>query len=216
MSYKTHPFYTHQPYLLEVLRNTSGDILECGCGEGSTYMIRNHIKGTNRRLVSIESNSEWLDKYRHLQDASHLLYHVPAGNVDSMMTGRVWTSFIASELSDRQFDVVFIDSSPWLSRKCIFDYFKSKAKVIVIHDFDYFPNNGLIGKTVRKETRDGKEVITCDLTGESKHYTLYYPPYNHFPCATGPPTLVCSDVLTEQEFSALTTAIDTAIPMYYT
>jgi hypothetical protein len=216
MSYKDHPFYTHQPYLLEVLKNTTGDILECGCGEGSTHMIRNHIKGTGRKLVSIESNLEWLNKYRHLHDDSHLLYHIPANNEDSMATGQVWTSFIASHLSDREFDVVFIDSTPWLSRKCLFDYFKSKAKVIVIHDFDYFPNNGLIGKTVRKETRDGKEVITCDLTGESKHYKLYYPPYSHFPSLTGPPTLVCSDVLTVEEFNGLIARIDASIPTYYT
>jgi hypothetical protein len=215
MSYKNHPFYTHQPYLLEVLRNTSGDILECGCGEGSTPMIRKYINGTTRKLVSIESNLEWLNKYRHLQDDSHLLYHVPANNVDSMITGQVWTSFIASHLSDRQFEVVFVDSSPWLSRKCIFDYFKPIAKVIVIHDFDHFPNNGLIGKTIRKEIQGGKETITCDLTGEIKNYKLYYPPYDYFPASTGPPTLVCSDVLTTEEFTALTAAIDAVIPTYY-
>ena len=216
MSYKNHPFYTHQPYLLEVLKNTTGDILECGCGEGSTHMIRKYIKGTTRKLVSIESNLEWLNKYRHLQDDSHLLYHVPANNEDSIATGQMWTSFVASRLSDRQFDVVFIDSSPWLSRKYLFDYFKPIAKVIVIHDFDYFPNNGLIGKTIRKEVFQGKETITCDLTGESKNYKLYYPPYTHFPSATGPPTLISSDVLTDHDFSALTVAIDAAIPTYYT
>jgi hypothetical protein len=215
MSYKTHPFYTHQPYLLEVLRNTSGDILECGCGEGSTQLIRKYIKGTNRKLVSIESDLEWLNKYRHLQDESHLLYHVPANNEDSMATGHVWTSFIASELSDRQFDVVFIDSTPWLSRKCIFEYFKLKSRIILIHDFDYFPNNGLIGKTVYKEKNQGKEMITCDLSEEVKNYKLYYPPYTHFPSATGPPTLVCSDILTNTEFTELTSTIDKAIPSYY-
>jgi hypothetical protein len=215
-TYLDHPYYTHQPFLGEILKNTTGDVLECGCGEGSTTMIRNFIKGTNRSLVSIESNLEWLDRYRHLQDESHLLYHVPANNVDSIATGHVWTSFVSSQLSDRQFDVVFIDSSPWLSRKCLFDYFKPRANVVVIHDFDYYPNNGIIGKTTSVERYQNKEKITCDLSGEVKNYRLYYPPYKYFAASTGPPTLVCSDVLTDTEFSTLTTKIDAAIPTYYT
>ena len=69
-------FYTHQPYFKEILKNTTGNILECGCGEGSTMMIREHIRGTGRILVSLESNLEWLSKYTHLADANHVLQHV--------------------------------------------------------------------------------------------------------------------------------------------
>lgn len=215
MSYLNHPYYTHQPFFTEVLKNTNGDVLECGCGEGSTAMIRSQLKGTSRKLVSIESDKAWLDKYIHLQNAEHDFYHVPADNNNTMETGMAWVRFVESTLADRQFDVVFIDSSPWLSRKCLFDYFKTRAKVVVIHDFDYFPNNGVIGKTTSHESYQNKEKITCDLTGEVENYRLYYPPYKYFAGPTGPPTLVCSSVLSSDEFTALMDAIDAAVPKYY-
>ena len=215
MSYLNHPYYTHQPFLTEVLNNTNGDVLECGCGEGSTAMIRSHLRGSSRKLVSIESDRTWLNKYTHLYDVNHALYNVPADNNDTIETGMKWVRFVESTLADRQFDVVFIDSSPWLSRKCLFDYFKTKAKVVVIHDFDYFPNKGVIGKTTSRESYQGKEKITCDLTGEVENYRLYYPPYKYFVGPTGPPTLVCSSVMSSDEFTVLTDAIDAATPKYY-
>ena len=109
MSYLNHPYYTHQPFFIEVLKNTNGDVLECGCGEGSTAMIRSQLKGTSRKLVSIESDKAWLDKYIHLQNAEHDFYHVPADNNNTMETGMAWVRFVESTLADRQFDVVFID-----------------------------------------------------------------------------------------------------------
>ena len=27
-TYKTHPYYTHQPFFIEILKNTTGNILE--------------------------------------------------------------------------------------------------------------------------------------------------------------------------------------------
>jgi len=215
MSYLNHPYYTHQPFLTEVLNNTTGDVLECGCGEGSTMMLRDKLSGTSRKLVSIESDTAWLSKYLHLQDDGHELYNVPADNNDTMDTGMKWVQFVESTLSERQFDVVFIDSSPWLSRKCLFDYFKSRAKVVIIHDFDYYPNTGVIGKTTSIERYQNKEKITCDLTGEVQNYRLYYPPFKYFAGPTGPPTLVCSGVLSTEEFTAMTGAIDAATPKYY-
>jgi hypothetical protein len=216
MSYANHDFYTHQPFLIEVLRNTTGDVLECGCGDGSTLIIKKELKDTQRALVTVESNLQWLSKFTNLRTATHELHHVPAGTSDSVETGMMWVGFLASRFASRVFDVVFIDSSPWMSRKAVFDYYKSKTRVVVIHDFDYFPNNGLIGRTISTERVDGKEKIECDLSGEVKHYKLYYPPYSYFVGKTGPPTLVCSDTMTAEEFASLTSAIDAAVPAYYT
>lgn len=215
MSYATHEYYTHQPFLIEILRNTNGDVLECGCGDGSTTVIRKELQGTQRTLVTVESNLQWLNKFTHLRDAFHEMYHVPAGSADSPETGMMWVGFLATRIPNRTFDVVFIDSTPWSSRKEVFDYYKSKVRVVIIHDFDYFPNNGLIGKTTSIERVGDKEKITCDLSGEVKNYKLYYPPYSHFVGTTGPPTLVCSNTMTDEEFVALTSAVDAAIPKYY-
>ena len=209
-----HGFYTHQPYFKEILKNTTGNILECGCGDGSTLMIRDHIRGTDRKLVSLESNLEWLNKYTHLADDQHLLQHVDADNEDCYETGDKWVDHIeANNLTD--FEVVFLDSTPWLSRKCCFDYFLDIAKIIIIHDFDYFPNNNIIGKTILRTCVDDKEKIECDLTGVVKNYKLFYPPYKHWVGTTGPPTLVCSNIMDPEEFDTLIRVIQSNEASYY-
>jgi hypothetical protein len=217
-SYKTHPYYTHQPFFFEVLKNTTGNILECGCGDGSTIMIREQIKNTDRKLISVESNLEWLNKYKHLEDSYHKLYHIDAGNDDNLETGNKWVEFIEKNKLN-EFEVVFLDSSPWLSRKCCFDYFLNKAKIIIIHDFDYFPLNNIIGNLINTEKKyhNGKyiEKHICNLDGVVKNYKLFHPPYDFFPCTTGPPTLVCSNIMDDNEFNRLINNIELNIDSYY-
>ena len=213
-TYKDHPFYTHQPFFIEIIKNTSGDILECGCGDGSTVMIRDQIENTNRKLVSLESDLQWMNKYTYLADESHTLYHVDAGNTDCIETGAKWVDFIERN-NLNTFEIVFIDCSPWLSRKAVFEYFKDKAKIIIIHDFDYFPNNNLIGKTVSRETYFNCEKIECDLTDVISNFKLFYPPYKYFAGATGPPTLICSDLMSKVEFDGLVESIESNLHLYY-
>lgn len=217
-NYKTHPFFTHQPFFIEIIKNTNGDILECGCGDGSTIMIKEEIKNTSRKLVSLESNLDWLNKYRHLADSSHELYHIDAGNDDTIETGNKWVKFIEQhKLHD--FEIVFLDSSPWMSRKSCFDYFLDKSKIIIIHDFDYFPNNNLIGKTINKEIKyyngNYQEKIICDLDGVVKNYKLFYPPDEYFAGSTGPPTLICSNIMNDHDFQLLINSIEVNIDSYY-
>ena len=212
-TYKNHAFYTHQPFFIEILKNTSGDILEAGCGDGSTLMIREQIKNTSRKLVSLESNLEWLNKYTHLSNDNHSLYHVDADNNDCVETGARWVNCIEKN-KFTSFEIVFIDSSPWLSRKALFEYFKNKARIIIIHDFDYFPNNGIIGKTVTTETYNSYKKISCELN-EIANYKLFYPPYKYFAGSTGPPTLICSDLMSKVEFDALIQSITDNLGLYY-
>lgn len=213
-SYKDHPYYTHQPFFIEVLKNTQGNILECGCGDGSTLMIKDCIKNTDRQLVTLESDLNWLNKYTHLANSSHTLYHVDADNIDRLETGNKWVDFIKqNNLND--FEIVFLDSSPWLSRVCCFNYFLDKAKVIIIHDFDYFPENNIIGTVVSRQIQDDKVKIVCNLDGVVKNYKLFYPPYAYFAGRTGPPTLVCSNIMDDNEFQNLINKIEQNLSKYY-
>jgi hypothetical protein len=213
-TYKNHPYYTHQPFFIEVLKNTSGNILECGCGDGSTVMIKNQIKDTTRKLVSLESDNEWLKKYVHLADEQHTLYHVDASLEDTDESGKHWVNFIEKyNLND--FEVVFLDSSPWTSRKYCFDYFKNKAKIIIFHDFDYFPLHNIIGKMTNDERVNDKRIISCDLTGVIKNYKLFHPPLEYFAGETGPPTLICSDIMDTDEFNQLIASIEKNKSLYY-
>jgi len=217
-TYKTHPYYTHQPFFIEIIKFTNGDILECGCGDGSTIMIKEQIKNTGRKLLSLESNLDWLNKYKHLADPFHELYHIKAGSDDTLENGNKWVDFIKhNKLND--FEIVFLDSSPWLSRKCCFDYYLNKAKIIIIHDFDYFSNNNIIGSVISKEVKyyNGKyqQKINCNLDGIVKNYKLFYPPDEYFPGSTGPPTLVCSNIMDPHEFKILIDTIELNIKSYY-
>ena len=217
-NYKTHPYYTHQPIFIEILKQTTGNILECGCGDGSTKMIREQIQNTHRKLVSLESNLDWLNKYTHLANSYHDLYHVDAGNDDTLETGNKWVDFIETHnLND--FEIVFLDSSPWLSRKCCFEHYLNKAKIIIIHDFDYFPNNNIIGTVSNREIKyhNGKyqEKIFCNIDGVVKNYKLFHPPDDYFPGSTGPPTLVCSNIMDDEDFKTLINTIELNIDSYY-
>ena len=216
-TYKSHPYYTHQPFFKEVLKNTTGNILECGCGQ-STLFIKECIEGTDRKLVTLESDAEWLKKYTHLKSDLHELYQIDATNDDTDENAKKWVDFIDSKLKNTTFEVVFIDSSPWLSRKHVFEYFKNKSKIILIHDFDYFPNKNLIGTVTYKEYLRRKnstliyEKIQIDM---EPNFKLYYPPFEFFVGETGPPTLVFSKVLSKEEFDTFISIIDKNIPGYY-
>jgi hypothetical protein len=208
-------YYTHQPYLKEVIENTNGNILECGCGEGSTLFIKDNIKNTDRKLVTIESNLEWLSKYMHLNDDKHTLLHVDADNIDCNKTGEKWYNFVKDNLKDYIFDIVFIDSSPWLSRKYLYEYYKDKASIIIIHDFDYFPVNNIIGKVIKTDWYGNKRIDYIDMNNEIKNYKLFYPPLKYFIGATGPPTLICSNILSDDDFNKIINTIDNNINKYY-
>ena len=200
--------------MIEILKNTTGNILELGCGEGSTLVIREIIKNTTRKLVSLESDFSWFSKYTHLEDESHQLYHVNAGNEDTTETGNIWVDFIKSmQLND--FEIVFIDSSPWASRKLCFDYLLNKVKIVIFHDFDYFPVNNLIGHVVSTETYDGKVKIACNLDEVVKNYKLFYPPFHYFAGSTGPPTLVCSNTMDSNDFEKLIGNVERNASTYY-
>jgi hypothetical protein len=218
MEYKTHPYYTHQPFLIETLKLTSGDVIECGCGVGSTSVIKNELNKTGRKLVSIESNLEWLNKYINLADDFHELYHVDASNEDTIETGNKWVNFIKQN-NLNNFEVVFLDSSPWLSRKCCLDYFLDKAKVIIIHDFDYFPVNNIIGNIISEKRiiHNNQEIVKYEvkLDGVVKNYKLFYPPDDYFAGATGPPTLICSNIMNDDEFKTFINTIEINSISYY-
>lgn len=179
---------------------------------------KEQIKNTNRKLISLESNLEWLNKYKHLVDSSHELYHVDASNDDNVETGNKWVEFIKQNNLDN-FDIVFLDSSPWLSRKYCFEYYLNKAKIIIIHDFDYFPVNNIIGNIIDKEIKyynnKIQEKIICNLNSIVKNYKLFYPPDEYFAGSTGPPTLICSNIMDDYEFKTLINTIEQNMNLYY-
>jgi hypothetical protein len=202
---KTDSFGTHRPCLIDLVKNTTGNIIEFGCGNSSTILIKDLIKNTDRKLISLESNLEWLNKFKHLEDDNHKLFHIKAGTCDNDATGKIWIDFIKNNklINNLDFEVCFIDQSPWTARTHALNYFKDKIPYIIVHDVDYFPVHNKWGKAVQITAPEGKKVYNMDFSDIVKHYRVYYPPLEYFAGPTGPPTLLCSSVLNDTEFNKM-------------
>ena len=167
---------THQEFLKFYIFQTSGDIIEFGTGNNSTGLILDCIKNTNRKLLSIESNQEWLNKIKSEYPESNNHSYVFVNEND-------WKHYI-DNIEKTDYSVVFIDQCPWIARKWTLDKFKDTAEYVIIHDVDYFPVNNVFGKFISE--------FEFDFSDVSNNYKVYYPA-KPFPCNTGPPTLVLSN-----------------------
>jgi len=204
------PFGTHRPCLVELIKHTTGNIIECGCGNSSTVLIKDIIKNTDRKLISLESNLEWLNKFKHLEDDNHKLFYIDAGNIDNDATGKKWIDFIKNNtvINSLDFEVCFIDQSPWTARTHTLNYFKDKCSFIIVHDVDYFPVKNKWGKIINETCTNGCIKLDMDFSDILKQYKVYYPPFKYFAGTTGPPTLLCSDILTDVKFNKMCDNID--------
>ena len=209
-SLQTDAYGTHRPCLIDLVTHTTGNIIEFGCGNSSTKLIKELIKNTDRILISLESDLDWLNKFKYMEDNNHKLFYINAGNVDNDATGKIWIDFIKNNklINGLDFEVCFIDQSPWTARTHALNYFKDKCPYIIVHDVDYFPVHNKWGKAVQIEAPKGKCVYDMDFSDIVKQYKVYYPPLEHFAGSTGPPTLLCSDVLTDVEFNKMCENID--------
>ena len=214
---RNDPYGTHQPVLVELIKNTSGNIIEFGCGNSSTVLIRKLIKDTDRKLVSLESNLEWFNKFKDLETENHKLFYIDAGNDDTDETGIKWINFLNNNeyIRDMNFDICFIDQSPWTARTHTLKHYINSCKYIIVHDVDYFPNAGKWGQIINKiKTNNNKlNKFNMDFSDISKHYKIYYPPEEFFAGDTGPPTLLCSNLTTDTEFNNMISLIN--IDKYY-
>ena len=70
-------FGTHARLLWAAAKATQGDILEMGTGAFSTPMLHNLTGSVGRRLVSAETDSAWLSKFKEQGVGHHQLLLVP-------------------------------------------------------------------------------------------------------------------------------------------
>jgi hypothetical protein len=207
-THRTDGYATHQPVLYEMAMRTTGPIIEFGCGNGSTDLLHEVCKQTGRILVTVDDDLNWLmrfaEKYRgdgYEEDNSgwHKFFYV-AGKYDHA-DPRHWVDFLESSalLKTMNFDVCFVDQSPWLGRYETIKWFKGRTKYIIVHDCDYYPTNCVFGKIVG---HTGRHPI-LDFGDLFRHSKVYYP-LEPWVCDTGPPTLLGSDFevdLPEIDFS---------------
>lgn len=111
---------THFPILAACVSRTIGPILELGCGDYSTFMLHLLCSG-KRRLVSVESNKEWIEKYTDLKSKNHEFHLVQSYDDLKLIDEVLW-------------DVVLIDHAPVERRIIDIQRLKDRAVFMVVHD----------------------------------------------------------------------------------
>lgn len=169
---QTDPYATHQRFLRKYIEHTSGDIIEFGIGHGSTPLILELIKDTNRKLVSVENNLEWLKKMQSLYPANVNHEYIFLDD---------WEKDISTIAPGCMFSICFVDSAPWESRIIAMKAFEHRAEYVLVHDVDYYPVYGFFGTVQGPHSFDFSDI--------SDKYIVYFPDHP-WPSETGPPTLV--------------------------
>ncbi len=200
-SHRVYPYSTHQPVLHKVASITTGPIIEFGCGHGSTKLLHEICKKTGRTLITLEDHQGWLtefskqfigDGYEVNNSGWHKFYFVPGKKNDTNYDH--WVNFFeTSEIFNTYtFDLCFIDQSPWMARYETVMRLKDKVKYIILHDCDYFPHVGIFGKVIKACERNVPGVY--DFSDIFAAFKVYFP-LTPWPGASGPPTLLGSDIV---------------------
>jgi hypothetical protein len=108
---------THQLVLKEFIEKTDKPILELGAGDYSTRQIH---EWTDNKILTVEHNENWLDKYQDLKCDRH----------DLQLLGPL------EEWNDTEWGVVFVDLINWKLRKQAILLYRN-ADYVVIHDSEY-------------------------------------------------------------------------------
>jgi hypothetical protein len=114
---QVNPFATHLPVLMACVAATTGPVLELGCGHYSTPILNQMCR--HRKVVSVESDAQWMAQFLDLQGENHQF----------MATD--WTNL---ELPDLRWGVVFVDHAPAERRVVDIAQLMNKAELLVVHD----------------------------------------------------------------------------------
>jgi hypothetical protein len=133
-----HPYYTHRPHLINSLNSLDKkkeiNILEFGVGDGSSLIFNEFAsKNKNFNIKAFETDKSWLDETKSKYELENYKFNY-INNWDELLTEN---SF------NKEYDLIFIDQSPWESRIKTLDLLINKSNISILHDYDYY-NKGLI------------------------------------------------------------------------
>ena len=112
------PYGTHIPALAAaVAMARSGPVLELGAGEFSTAMLHAMCAATNRRLVTIDHDPNWVARFAAYRSENH--------RVETMS----W-----DDIPDERWAVVFIDHAPAERRRIDIEKLRDRCELMVVHD----------------------------------------------------------------------------------
>ena len=112
----------HRPLLWLALEETkTGEVIEMGCGDGSTRQLHEYCKDNNRQLYSFDTDQKWMDKFLDCKSTTHQFHHVI----------NHWE--VAQQICPKP-SVMLIDHAPGERRIVDIKNYCDHAGIIVIHD----------------------------------------------------------------------------------
>lgn len=111
---------SHSSLLAACVAHTTGDVLELGMGWYSTPMLHFMCNGNGRKVVSVEHDKAWFDKFAYMESRDHQMIRV-----DDWDTCPVF---------DCDWDVVLVDRRPDEGRADDVKKLADRARLIVCHD----------------------------------------------------------------------------------
>jgi len=118
---------THIFALLAAVLNTTGPILEMGCGNFSTPLLHAVCSVNKRFLLSVEADTEWLKLFTNFVTDWHQFKLVP---VISKKECQAWDN-VGNE---KHWSVVLIDHTPVVRRGIDIMRLRQNTDIFVIHD----------------------------------------------------------------------------------
>lgn len=118
-------YFSHYPILAAAVARTNGPVLELGCGDGSTPLLHYMCAGTGRYLLTADTNSEWLSKFRagYYRQRLHEFYLVDQ-----------WKDFPLLNFIHDKWSVALVDGAPGEDRAGLALRLKESCTFIVCHD----------------------------------------------------------------------------------
>ncbi len=111
---------SHIPLLIKALYRTTGPVLELGMGWNSTPILHWMCADMGRKLVSVEGNKEWADKFNDYRSDSHEI--------------RVVDNWDYAIDDDRTWGLVLVDHRPDFRRRIEASKLVDRAGIILLHD----------------------------------------------------------------------------------
>ena len=125
----TNDWDSHRPLLWLAVNKCIGNVIEVGCGYGSTLLLQNYCKQNNQWFISLDNNKEWVDKFDATDYAEDL---------------------IGCACSYQPCAVLFIDFAPGELRENAISEMSNDADVIVVTAYGF-----IIPKTILEAKKYG-------------------------------------------------------------
>lgn len=132
--------FSHYPILAAVVARTTGPVVECGVGWGSTPLL--HYLCRNRPLLSADMDEKWLALWDGYHTGSHTFRHLtPIRKIVEGSSGvnekiETWVAFCTEVGKQLEPSVVFLDQAPGEARVPCAIALKRYTRFIVAHDLE--------------------------------------------------------------------------------